>query len=266
MRILAIGDIFGKPGRKAIQTLVPQLIDRHQVDVVVANAENAAHGRGLTPDIAEAILKNNVDVLTAGNHTLEHQSIYPSLESGPLLRPENVKANLPGKGWFLFTTRKGPKLAVISLQGRVFMEGKGAEVGDPFQAIDQLLPALKEKTSCIVVDFHAEATSEKRALAWYLDGRVSALWGTHTHVQTADEQIMPKGMAYISDLGMTGPHASVVGLDKDIALERFLTGKKSRYEVAEGDVRLEGILLDIDERSGKTFSIVRIREYVEKNF
>lgn len=259
MKVLMIGDIFGRPGRMAFRDLLPKLIAEHRVDAVIANAENAAGGRGLTANVAKEILESPVHVLTAGNHTLEDKTILPLLESHPLLRPLNLVGNIPGRGWWAWTLKGLCRIAVVSMQGQVFMEGKGGEVQSPFTAIDAVLPTIRQEADVVLIDFHAEATSEKRAFAWYVDGRVAAVVGTHTHVQTADEEILPGGTAYISDLGMTGPHASVVGLDKDIAIHRFLTGDKKKFEVARGGVRVEGVLIDVDERSGKARSIQRIK-------
>lgn len=262
MKLLAIGDIFGRPGREALRGLLPGLVSEYRVEFVIANAENSAGGRGLTPKVAEEILESSVDVLTAGNHTWEHDALHPYFDTHPILRPHNVDESLPGKGWGIFAARGGARVAVVSLQGVVFMDDKGKKAASSLHAMDKLLPQISKNADVIVVDFHAEATSEKRALAWYLDGRISGLFGTHTHVQTADEEIMPGGMAYISDLGMTGPHATVVGLDKEIALHRFLTGDKKKFKVGEGGVRLEGVLVEIDEKSGRARSIQRIRKSI----
>ena len=259
MRILIIGDIFGRPGRRALATLLPGLVHLHRVDCVIANAENAAGGRGLTADTAREIVGAGVQVMTSGNHIWTKGTIDVALEPFPLLRPVNTEEEKPGRGWLIQTVCGSP-VAVISLQGRIFMEEKGPKVKSPFTAIDELLLQVREKTPLIIIDFHAEATSEKRCLAWYVDGRVSAVVGTHTHVQTADEEILPQGTAYISDLGMTGPHASVIGLDKDVAIHRFLTGDRRPFAVAEGGVRLEGVVVDVDERTGRARSILRLQE------
>ncbi len=261
MIILAIGDIFGRPGRRIFRERLPGLVRDTGADFVIANAENAAGGRGLTPKTADEILQAPVDVLTAGNHIWEHNAIHSYFDSHPILRPHNVEVSLPGRGWALFAARGGARVAVVSLQGMIFMEEKGARAVNPFTAMDALLTEIGDRADAVVVDFHAEATSEKRALGWYLDGRVAALLGTHTHVQTADEEVLPKGTAYISDLGMTGPHASVIGLDHEVAVHRFLTGEKKKFKVAEGDVRLEGVLIDIDERRGRARAIERVRVY-----
>lgn len=262
MKLLAIGDIFGRPGREVFREILPELIREHTTDFVIANAENASGGKGLTPKVADLILESPVDVLTAGNHIWEHSELHPYFDTHPILRPFNVATHLPGRGWAVFATASGVRIAVVSLQGIVYMEEKGQKATNPFVAMDALVPEISKISDVIIVDFHAEATSEKRALAWYLDGRVAAFVGTHTHVQTADEEILPRGTAYISDLGMTGPHASVIGLDKDVAIHRFLTGDKKKFKVAEEGIRIEGVLIEIDERKGLANSIRRIRKCV----
>lgn len=259
MKLLAIGDIFGRPGRFVFKSFLPHLIDEYRIDFIMANAENAAGGRGLTPRVTDEILSSRVDVLTTGNHIWEHEDIRPYLDSHPILRPYNVDEVLPGRGYGVFTTHAGFRVAVVCLQGVVFMDDKGKKATNPLKAMDKLISELKGMSDSIVVDFHAEATSEKRALAWFVDGRVAAVLGTHTHVQTADEEVMPGGTAYISDLGMTGPHASVIGLDKDTAINRFLTGEKKQFKVSENGARLEGVIVEIDERTGLSTSIHRIK-------
>lgn len=260
MNILAIGDIFGRPGRTAFLSLLPKIISQHKVDFVIANAENAAGGKGLTQKVADEIFTAPVNVLTAGNHIWERDEINKYFETHAILRPFNVHESLPGRGYGIFAAANGARIAVISLQGTVFMDGKGRPAESPFKAMDGLLPLLKNRCDIIIIDFHAEATSEKRALAWYLNGRVTAIVGTHTHVQTADEEILPKGTAFITDLGMTGPHNSVVGLDIEVAMHRYLTGDKRKFKVAEGDVHFEGVVIDVDESRGLARSIKRIRE------
>ena len=260
MKILAVGDIFGRPGRHAFRDMLPGIIRELGINFVIANAENAAGSRGLTPKIAEEILESPVDVLTSGNHIWEHDSINPYFDTHPILRPHNVHDMLPGRGWGVFMSSGGVRVAVVSLQGTVYMSEKGHIADNPFHSMDRLVPELKKESDIIIIDFHAEATSEKRALAWHLDGRVTALLGTHTHVQTADEEVLPQGTAYISDLGMTGPHASVIGLDKDVAIHRFVAGTKKGFKVAEGGVRFEGIVVDIDESTGRARSIERIQK------
>jgi hypothetical protein len=241
-----------------VAALLPNIIKEHEIDFVIANGENAAGGRGITPKVAEELFKNPIDVITAGNHIWEHDTLHPYFETHPILRPINVIEKLPGRGW-LTREAKGYRIAVVCLQGQIFMEEKGPKVSNPFHLMESLLPTLKEKADFIVVDFHAEATSEKRAMSWFLDGKVTAVLGTHTHVQTADEQIMPGGTAYISDLGMTGPHASVIGLEKEIAIHRFCTGDKKHFKVAKEGVRLEAVVVEIDEATRKPKSIKRLQ-------
>jgi len=204
-------------------------------------------------------LESPVNVLTAGNHIWEHDVLRSYLDSHPILRPHNVHESLPGKGWGVFVSPNGVRVGVVSLQGMIFMDEKGHKSDNPFHSMDALIPEMKPLCDFIIVDFHAEATSEKRAMGFYLDGRVAAILGTHTHVQTCDEEILPGGAAYISDLGMTGPHGSVIGLDKDVAIHRFLTNEKKKFKVAEEDVRIEGVVIDVDESKGVAKSIRRIR-------
>lgn len=258
MNILCIGDIFGHPGRDAVAALLPSIIKEHKIDFVIANGENAAGGRGITPKVAEELFKNPIDVITAGNHIWEHDTLHPYFDSHPILRPINVIERLPGRGWLTKEVR-GLRIAVVCIQGQIFMEEKGPRVSNPFHLMESLLPTLQGKSDLIVVDFHAEATSEKRALAWFLDGKITAMVGTHTHVQTADEEIMPSGTAYISDLGMTGPHASVIGLEAQTAIHRFCTGDRKHFKVAKDGVRLEAVVIEIDESSRKSKSIKRLQ-------
>jgi len=261
MNILCIGDIFGKPGRKALQELLPGLLAEHEIDFVMVNGENAAGGKGITDKVAQELFKNPIDVITAGNHIWEHKSLHPYFETHPILRPLNVeKKMLPGRGTIVIRAKNGVSVGVICIQGEIFMGEKGEKVTSPFKIIHECVETLRGQADIIIMDMHAEATSEKRAMAWILDGKISALVGTHTHVQTADEEIMPSGMAYISDLGMTGPHASVIGLDKNVAMRRFMTGEKKGYKVADGGVRLEGVVIRVDEKTGKSTSIVRIKK------
>lgn len=264
MNILCIGDIFGKPGRTAIKELLPVIVARESVDFVIANVENASGGRGVTTKVVDELFKSPIDIMTSGNHVWEYDQIYPYFESHKILRPLNVKEKLPGSGWAILECHN-LRICVVSLQGEIFMSGKGAKVVNPFKAMDELLISIGHKVDLTIVDFHAETTSEKRALGWYLDGRIGALLGTHTHVQTADEEIMPAGMAYISDLGMTGPHASVIGLRKNEAIKRFLSGGECKdFEVAKEGVRLEGVILSVDEEQKKVLQIRRIKEPLEQ--
>ena len=258
MKILVIGDVFGRPGRRAIKELLPGLVAECKAELVIVNGENAAGGRGLTRKTAEELFAAPIDVMTAGNHIWEHEELHPYLDSHNIIRPANTREPQRGKGWMVIE-KGGVRVGIVSLQGEVFMDEKGAAVTSPFHYIDAIMPDLEKACDFILVDFHAEATSEKRALAWHLDGRIQAFLGTHTHVQTADEHVMAKGMAYISDLGMTGPHESAIGLDGDVALQRFLSGEKKKFKVAEGMVRLEGVLLDVDVKSKRAKSIERIQ-------
>lgn len=259
MNILCIGDVFGRPGRKAVAELLPVIIKEEAIDLVVVNGENASGGKGITDKVCEELFKSPIDVITTGNHIWEHRSLQPYFNTHPIVRALNVVGVQPGRGWMVVRTKKGKSVVVASMQGQVFMDDKGAKVHSPFKVIDEEVARMREMSDLIIIDMHAETTSEKRAMAWYLDGRVTALVGTHTHVQTSDEHILPKGTAYITDLGMTGPHDSVIGLDKDVAIHRFLTGDKKKYEVAKGGVRIEGVVISADESTGRATAIKRIR-------
>jgi len=257
MKILFIGDIVGNPGREAIAKLLPKLKQEFNIDLTVANAENAAGGAGLTPSVADELFRYGCDVLTTGDHIWDRKEIKEALDRNPLLiRPANFPQGAPGKGWCIFKSRKGENVAVVNLEGRVFMR---YQIDCPFKAAKNILEELKGKTSIILVDMHAEATSEKMALAHFLDGAVTAVVGTHTHIQTADEKILAGGTAYITDLGMTGPYDSVIGQRKEKIIERFITGLPTRFEVASDDVQLCGVVLEIDTNSGKANSIQRIQ-------
>jgi hypothetical protein len=259
MRVLCIGDVFAKPGRQALRALLPSLIDRHRLDFVVANAENAAGGVGLTLDTAKEILALPVNVLTSGNHIWKHREIIPLLDREPrILRPLNYPEPAPGRGCGLFETAAGEKIGVVIVMGRVFME----PLPNPFTAASEAAARLRQETRVILVELHAEATSEKRAMGWYLDGKVSAVYGTHTHVPTADEEVLPGGTGYITDLGMTGPHDSIIGMRKEEVLERFLSQRPSMYVAAKRDPRLNGAVFDIDPETGRTRSVQRICERV----
>jgi len=257
MRALCIGDIFAKPGRQAIEQLLPRLIDRHQLDLVVANGENAAGGVGLTIETARELLACPIDVLTSGNHIWKHREIIPLLEKEPrVLRPLNYPEGTPGRGYGVFETAAGVKVGVLNLMGRIFMD----PLPSPFEAADRAVAALREQTKIILVELHAEATSEKRALGWHLAGRVSAVVGTHTHVLTADEEILPGGTGYLTDLGMTGPYESVIGMRREEVLQRFLTSRPAPFVAASRDIRLCGLVLDIDEETGQTRALERVCE------
>jgi metallophosphoesterase (TIGR00282 family) len=255
MRVLFIGDIFGKPGRKALYDKLQGLVQAQRVDFCVANVENAAGGFGLTPQIVDEFLDADIDVLTSGNHIWDKRTILPYLTQQPrLLRPHNYPPATPGTGLFIGDSRCGVRVAVISLQGRVYMQ----PIDCPFAVGEAAIEKAHKQTKVVLVDFHAEATSEKQAFAWYMDGRVSAVVGTHTHVQTADERILPRGTAFITDLGMTGPYDSVIGSIPDLALERFLKQMPARLEPATGNLRFCGAVVEIDEATGLAISISRI--------
>jgi len=255
MRILFVGDVFGKPGRQALAGKLSGVIAAHDVDFCIANAENAAGGFGVTPQVAEEMLALGIDLLTSGNHIWDKRAILPYLERQPrLLRPHNYPQANPGTGVYIGTSRRGVPLGVLNLQGRVFMP----MLNCPFTVGKAAVENIRKQTPIIIVDFHGEASSEKQAFAWYLQGRISAVLGTHTHVQTADERILPKGTAYITDVGMTGPHDSVIGSVPDLALNRFLLQIPIRLEPANNNLRLCGALLEIDEETGLADQITRI--------
>jgi 2',3'-cyclic-nucleotide 2'-phosphodiesterase len=260
LKILFIGDIVGRIGRQMVRQCLPRLITHHCVDLVVANAENAAAGFGLTPDVLTELLDMEIDVLTTGNHIWDKRDGIPCLEQEPrLLRPANYPPDLPGRGVGVYNTASGVPFAVINLEGRVFMRNLDC----PFRAADAILAQLDKRCKIILVDLHAEATSEKGAMGAYLDGRVSALFGTHTHVQTADERILPGGTAFISDAGMTGGRDSVIGIRKELSVERFLKQVPVRYEVSKKDPMLCAVVVDIDETTGKAREIKRVMELAD---
>lgn len=264
MKILFVGDIVGQPGRRAVRTLVPKLRLRHGVDFVIANGENAAGGNGITPAVAEEIFESGVDVITSGDHVWDQKEVLTLLDKEPrFLRPANYPADVPGKGWGVFEKEGLPPVAVLNLQGRTFLPAHE----NPFRLAQQEVLSLRSRARVVVVDFHAEATSEKIAMGRMLDGLVSAVLGTHTHVPTADEQIFPGGTAFISDAGFTGPQDSVLGREIEPVIRRFLTGMPQRFEVAKGRTALHGVLLEVDEATGKALSIVRVMEplVVENN-
>lgn len=253
--ILFIGDIVGKPGRQALSRELHRLVDRYMVDVVVANGENAAGGFGLTTEVAKELFGLGVHLLTGGNHIWDKKEQVPLILADPrIIRPANYPAGALGSGSAVLTTPSGVRVGVLNLEGRVYMK----TLECPFLCADKELEWLKNETPIVLVDFHAEATSEKSALGWYLDGRVSALVGTHTHVQTADERILPNGTAFLSDAGMTGSFDSVIGMGKEETIHRFLTQLPAKFEVAKKDIRLNAVVIAVDETSGKALSIERI--------
>ncbi|MEE9614472.1 MAG: TIGR00282 family metallophosphoesterase [Thermodesulfobacteriota bacterium] len=256
--ILFIGDVMGKPGRRAVKKLLPELMDIHCPDVVVANGENAAGGFGITPGVYEELLSLGVDVVTSGNHIWDKREIEDYIGgTDRLLRPANYPKEAPGGGMTVFECRSGVKVGVVNLSGRVFM----AHIDCPFTVGSRAIERLREETPVILVDMHAEATSEKNAFACHFDGLVSAVIGTHTHVQTADERVLPLGTAYITDAGMTGPTDSVIGIEKEAALKRFLTQMPARFEVATGGVEFQGVVVKVGP-DGKAESIERIKRPV----
>ncbi len=255
MRILFLGDIVGKPGREIVKRLLQQIRRKENIDAVIANGENAAGGSGLTPQIADEILESGVDVITSGDHIWKKREIYGYLDkTDHLIRPANYPHGAPGKGSTVVNIN-GKKLAVINIIGRVFMDA----VDCPFVGVKKEIDRVSKETNIIIVDIHAEATSEKVATGWYLDGMVSAVVGTHTHVQTADEKILPKGTAYLTDAGMTGPCDSVIGRKKEDIITRFVTQLPTRFQVAEEGVEMHGVMVEIDEKTGKAFNIVRLQ-------
>ena len=263
MKILFLGDVFGKPGRQAVQRLVPRLIAREGIDLVVANAENSASGIGVTPDSAEELLAAEVDLLTSGNHIWSKREILPYLDKpgARLLRPANYPPGAPGRGRAVIETPDGRKLGVLNLEGRVFMKA----LDDPFRAALEGIEALRaEGARAILVDMHCEATSEKNAMGWFLDGKVSAVLGTHTHVQTADARVLPGGTAFVTDVGMCGPWDSIIGVRKELVIERFLSSRPVSFEPAKRDVWLQGALVDVDDATGRARSITRVQERMEE--
>lgn len=256
LRILFIGDIVGSPGRELVANRLADVVEARQVDLVIANGENAASGFGITPRLAEELLAMGIEVLTGGNHIWDRKEILDYIPGQPrLLRPANFPETSPGSGLYAGTARNGVPYAVLNLQGRVFMASNDC----PFRAADREIARIPASTRVILVDMHGETTSEKEAMGWYLDGRVSAVLGTHTHVATADEKILPGGTAYITDVGMTGPHNGVIGMEKSAILRRFLEGLPVRFEVASGEVQMNTVLLEVDEATGRSLAIERLR-------
>jgi len=248
MNILFIGDIFASPGRRILAEQLPRIVADEQIDLTLANAENAAGGFGITPLVAEELFAAGIDVLTSGNHIWDKREILDYLSMQPrLLRPANYPDGLPGQGLVIASSINGIACAVINLQGRTHMPPTDC----PFRKADEILAALDPAVRVRIVDFHAEATSEKAAMGWYLDGRVSAVLGTHTHVATADARILPQGTAYQTDVGMTGPHESIIGVDREVVLRRFLTGVPVRMEAAKRGAELHAVIIDVDEQTGR---------------
>lgn len=261
MKILFFGDVVGKPGRKAIQQRAQEIARREGAELLVANCENASGGIGIDPGSARELLAAGIDVLTSGNHVWKKREIYAYLESSDrLLRPANFAPGVPGRGWSVYTTPRGTPVAVINLVGRVFMDTADC----PFRAVDEILGRIGERARVVFVDMHAEATSEKVAMGRYLDGRVSAVIGSHTHVQTADETILPGGTAYLTDTGMCGPAHSVIGMRADQVVQRFLNQLPVRFEVGDGPPLVQAVVVEVDEASGKARGIRRIQETLDE--
>jgi len=256
MRLLFIGDIVGKPGREMVRRGLAGIVDFHRIDLVIANAENSAAGFGITREIGDQLLDWGVDVMTSGNHIWDKKEAldYIGTESR-LLRPANYPAGAPGNGSYVGRSRSGVSVGVVNVMGRVFM----LNIDDPFRVAEREVEKLRARTPIILVDMHAEATSEKLAMGWFLNGKVSAVVGTHTHVQTADEIILPRGTGYITDLGMTGAYDSVIGIETELALKKFLTGMPVRFTTAKRDPRMCGVILEADDTSGRALSIERIQ-------
>ena len=262
MRIFFIADILGGPGRKVVSSLLPDFIRENEVDFCIANGENAAGGFGLTPAIAEELTSLGIDVITSGNHVWDRKEIYPLLDSSnQILRPVNYPPDNPGQGTGVYKARNRIDVGVINLQGRVFMK----EIDCPFRTVIPVIDELKSETQVVLVDFHAEATAEKIAMGWYLDGRVSAVIGTHTHVQTADERILPGGTGYITDAGLSGSIDGVIGIKKELAIRRFITQTPNRFQPADSNLWLMGVLLTVDPTTGRTEKIERLQVPLSAN-
>jgi metallophosphoesterase (TIGR00282 family) len=256
MKILFIGDIVGKPGRQAVKALLPNLTSRFKINLVLANAENAAGGFGITEPTAGELFSYGVDIITTGNHVWDKKEAIPYLtKEHRILRPLNYPPGTPGSGSIVFTPQKKIPVAILNVSGRIFMN----TLDCPFRTTKAFLETIKDSAKVIIIDFHAEATSEKLAFGYYLDGQVSAIIGTHTHVQTADEKILPGGTAYITDVGMTGPNSGVIGIEKEQIVERFLTHMPRKFNVAEGQSVLSAVIIEIDDESGRATAIQRMQ-------
>lgn len=263
MRVLILGDVMGRPARRAVRELVPSLIKNEAIDLAIANAENAAGGMGVDIKSAGELFSAGIHVLTSGNHIWKKKEIYSYLEQQPnLIRPANYPHGAPGRGWCEWQAKSGLKALIINVQGRVFMPN---HVEDPFRCVDAILKEHGGHSTVVIVDMHCEATSEKCAMGWYLDGRASAVYGTHTHVQTADERILPNGTAYITDLGLCGSFDSIIGMEKDIVINGFMSQLPRQFEVADKNVVLQGIIVDIDETSGKAKRVERLRLHANES-
>jgi hypothetical protein len=259
VKIIFIGDIVGEPGRRAVNEILPRLRRKHEADLVIANGENSAGGSGITPKIAEEVFACGVDIITSGDHLWDQKEVLGLLQNeSRFLRPLNYPQGTPGQGSIVHQASNRPPVGIVNLQGVTFM----ANLENPFIRIRAEVDRLRQKTGIIFIDFHAEATSEKIALARMLDGQVSAIVGTHTHVQTADEQILPGGTAYLTDAGFTGPHDSVIGREVEPVIKRFLTLQPQRFAVATGKIKLQGALVEINENTGRAVGIERLSETI----
>jgi metallophosphoesterase (TIGR00282 family) len=256
LRVLFIGDIVGRPGRRAVRELLPSLQEKYAPELVIANGENAAGGNGITRRTADELFDAGIDVLTMGNHIWDQKEIYSFIEDDKkIIRPANYPPDSPGRGYLITHTTNNLKVGIINLSGRIFMQ----PLTCPFQMLDDILLAIRKETKSIIIDFHAEATSEKMAMGWYVDGRASALVGTHTHIQTADDRILPQGTGYITDVGMTGPRDSVLGVKIEPVISKFLTMRPVRFSVASGPIQINAVILQIDSETGNTAFIQRIQ-------
>ena len=260
MKVLFLGDVFGKPGREVLKAKLPVMVEENNIDFVIANGENAAGGIGITPDICKTLLNMGVDIVTSGNHIYKKNEILDYIERQPrLLKPANYPPATPGSGYHIMSDKKNNRIAVINICGRVFIDYFDC----PFRTIDKIINNIREETPVIIVDFHAEVTSEKVAMGWYLDGRVSAVVGTHTHIQTADERILPGGTAYITDVGMVGPRDSVIGVKKENIIKRFLTMMPQKFTVSDDNYLVNAVVIDINEKSGRANNITRLNMVIE---
>lgn len=261
INVLFIADIIGKPGLTIVKNVVRQLRVQHEIDFCIANGENGSAGKGLTENIAQQYFNYGIDVITSGNHIFEKFGVHKLLNTNQkIIRPLNYPFGVSGKGSFIATLSNNIKIGVINIQGRTFM----FPIDCPFRTVKEEVNRIREVTPLIIVDFHAEATAEKMAMGWYLNGRVSAIIGTHTHVQTADETILDKGTAYITDVGMTGPYNSVIGMKKEVAIKRFIQQLPERYQPADSDLKFAGVIISIDTETGKAESIKRLLFSLEK--
>jgi metallophosphoesterase, MG_246/BB_0505 family len=259
LKVLFIGDIFGNPGRKALKEIISTVKREEEIDICICNGENAAGGSGLTYPVAQELFKSGIDGMTLGNHTWSKREIVNFIDTEKnLVRPANFSEDLPGQGSAVITNKNG-SIGIVNVQGRVYMDGSDC----PFKAARREVEKLKKQVKVVIVDMHAEASSEKCALAWYLDGTVSGVIGTHTHVQTADERILPCGTAFITDVGMTGPYDGIIGVDKDIIINRFLTQMPEKFEVARGRAQFNAVVMNIDENSGKCIEIKRLNKVLQ---